>query len=329
MKVTFVLICAALFYVHVAQGKPTDTNDSSQSKPQADQAQAQQSQQAAPAAEKPETCTASVNGQQQTLNTGDRYCLDQTTHRVCNYGVWIDGVCPDNSVCLKSPSSWQVLCRIIRRNPPQAPHPQDDNAPAPQNNNAQAPQNAPAPQNDNSNSQSPESSPSNNPLPPPPPPKQGEPQPQETSTTTTATTTTATTTAATTTTATTTQQPPSNPGPAPSNPAPPPPPPSNPGPAPSNPAPPPPPPNNSVPPAPQKPETCKATINGQDQTLQPGDRYCLDDNTNRVCNWGEFVDFQCPSGSKCLKSPDKWQVLCRVDNRKSSATSQNGKSNNQ
>jgi hypothetical protein len=49
--------------------------------------------------------------------------------------------------------------------------------------------------------------------------------------------------------------------------------------------------------------------------LQPGDRYCLDDSTNRVCNWGEFVDYACPSGSKCLKSPDKWQVLCRIINK--------------
>jgi hypothetical protein len=82
--------------------------------------QGKQSDNAAPAAApaKPETCQANINGKDQTLNTGDRYCVDQTNHRVCNYGEWVDDKCPEGSVCIKSADSWRVLCRQMVTNPP-------------------------------------------------------------------------------------------------------------------------------------------------------------------------------------------------------------------
>jgi hypothetical protein len=268
MKATFVLISFALLYVHVARGMPTDAKADEKVKA----TNADQAPQAAPA-DKPETCKANINGQEQTLNTGDRYCLDDNTHRVCNYGEWIDNPCDPGSKCLKSPSSWQVLCRIVNRNPPQV-IPQDaqnDNAAKSSPDAPSVP--APAAKPEEKPQPSPAAEPEKPSNPAPPPPKTEEPKPAPKT---------------------------EEPKPAPTHEEPK-------TPTADKPAP--------TPQADTKPETCKATIDGQEQTLQPGDRYCSSDNTNRVCNWGEFVDFECPTGSKCLKSPDKWQVLCRVINK--------------
>lgn len=292
MKVTFLLISMAVLYAHVARGVPVDAKD--EKKPveaehhekQDDHAAA--APQAAPAApEKPETCKANINGGEQTLNTGDRYCLDDNTHRVCNYGDWIDDKCPEGSKCLKAKDSWQVLCRIVHRNAPQPDHPQDTDVQhesaskpdAPSNPAPSAPKEEPKPQPAPSQPEQP-----SNPAPPKEEPKKEEPAPAP---------------------APTKEEPkpaaspPAQAPPAEIKTA------DKPAPAPAP----------AQPEGTPKPETCKASIDGQEQTLQPGDRYCLNESTNRVCNWGEFVDFECPGGSKCLKSPDKWQVLCRVINK--------------
>jgi len=254
MKVSLIILCA-VFYAHVARGLPTETK---KEKPQADPAPV-----SAPVAEKPDTCKATIDGQEQTLQPGDRYCLDEKTHRVCNWGgEWIDNPCPENSKCLKSKDKYQVLCRIVNRNPPQAPPPQDSDV-QPSGKSPEASNPAPPPKPETKVDAVP---------PPAPPPKEEKPQPEPPKP----------------------EQPHVDPVPPP---------------APKQEKP------EVAPVAPAKPETCKATVDGKEQILQPGDRYCLDDNTNRVCNWGEFVDYACPSNSKCLKSPDKWQVLCRIINK--------------
>jgi len=264
MKATFIIICAAVFYAHVARGLPTDVK---KPKPENDPAPAP----VAAAPEKPDTCKATIEGKEQTVQPGDRYCLDDTTARVCNWGgEWIDQKCDPGSKCLKSKTEYKVLCRIVNRNAPQPGQPQDSDV-QPNPKSPETPSNPP-----------PAPKPQVDPVPPPAPqqpPKVDNPQPeppkQETKV-----------------------DPPKQENPKVDS------------------VPPPPAPKvEPVPATPEKPETCKATINGQEQTLQPGDRYCLDDNTNRVCNWGEFVDYACPNGSKCLKSPDKWAVLCRIINR--------------
>lgn len=48
-------------------------------------------------------------------------------------------------------------------------------------------------------------------------------------------------------------------------------------------------------------ETCAATVNGVQTTLQPGDRFCKDDNTPSVCGYGELYDQPCPAGFKCFE----------------------------
>jgi hypothetical protein len=289
MKVSFIILSAAVLYFHVARGLPADNN-----KRQTDAQTPAPAASAAPAApEKPETCKATIEGHEQTLNTGDRYCLDDHTHRVCNYGDWIDNPCPETSKCLKHKTEWKVLCRIVNRNPPQPPHPQDsDMPPSAQSPDASKP--VPAPKVDSPpppppkvdsppppppKVDSPPPPPPKVDSPPPPPPKEEKPEPEP-------------------------PKKPEQPKPTPEV--------EQPHPTPAVDQPKTEPPTATTPP---KPETCKATIDGKEETLQPGDRYCLNDNTNRVCNWGEFVDYTCPSDSKCLKSPEKWQVLCRVINK--------------
>jgi hypothetical protein len=262
MKITFIILSATvLLFAHVARGAPKDMSKSSKE---------DKSAAAAVPPQKPETCKANVNGQEQTLQPGDRYCLDETTHRVCNYGEWIDDKCPEGSKCLKSPDSYRVLCRIINRNPPQQAPPAETPGDNSQSNAA-----APA-------------QPQSPPQAQPPAPRHEEPEP---------------------------------PRPAVDQPKPPPPPPP---PAAAQEAPksdnkPSAPQSDAVqaaaPAAPAKPETCSASINGQQQTLQPGDRYCVDETNHRVCNYGEWIDDKCPEGSKCLKSPDSYRVLCRIINR--------------
>jgi len=182
--------------------------------------------------DKPETCTANINGQQQTLNPGDRYCQDDTTHRVCNYGEWIDGQCPEGSKCMKGTNVWQVLCRIVKRNPPQPDHPQDSDAQVQvQSSDNKKPQKRDAPVAPAADSAPVDSAPVDS---------------------------------------------------APQN-------------SPSG-------------------DTCTANINGQQQTLNSGDRYCQDEKTHRVCAYGQWYDGQCPEGSKCLKGSG-WQVLCRIVKR--------------
>lgn len=240
MKVAIILI--ALFYV--ARGSPID------SKPAAP---ADQAPQAAPAAapEKPETCTATIDGQQQTLQTGDRYCSDDTTSRVCSYGDWVDFKCDPGSKCLKSKTQWQVLCRIYVLNAPQNNGPREItnvHGDEPQANPAAA---APAaPQRDTPSKSSDSADDAPKPQAPPPAPA------------------------------------PANPAPAPAD-------------------------------APTKtddqPKTCKATVQGSEATLQPGESYCSDDSTSKVCNYGgDFTEYKCPDQSKCLKSPEKFAVLCRI-----------------
>lgn len=269
MKVTFIILSAAVFYAHVARGLPADTKKGNPSNdpapaaapvaPSNDPAPA-----AAPAADKPDSCTASINGQQQTLQPGDRYCSDDTTSRVCNWGgEFIDQKCDPGSKCIKADKEWKVLCRIVNKNPPQNAPPQDSDV-QPNPKSPETPSNpppAPKPQVDSA-------------PPPPPPPPQPEPTKQDNPKVDSA---------------------PPPPAPPPSQPEPP--------------------KQETTQAAPTTTDTCKATVDGTEQTLQSGDRYCLDDNTNRVCDSGKFVDFPCPTGSKCLKSPNKWEVLCRIINK--------------
>jgi hypothetical protein len=73
--------------------------------------------------------------------------------------------------------------------------------------------------------------------------------------------------------------------------------------------------NDQAPVAPAKSDTCTGGPPGIDQ---PGDRYCLDETTSRVCNWGgEWVEFKCEENSKCqtLKTDPK-KVQCFRDDRK-------------
>jgi len=211
-------------------------------------------------------CKATVNGKSVGLQNGDRYCTDDgTTSITCSDGKFTEDKCPPNSKCLKSPGSFQTLCRELRRNvaaagapdaaapaqpadqtPPKKEEPAPAPAPAPAASPAQAPATDAAPKKGKaSNSASKEKSPKNEGKQddhPAAPADKSQPQ---------------------------------------------------------------------AAPAAEKPETCK---NG-DQTLNTGDRYCVDETTHRVCNYGEWVEDKCPPGSKCLKSPSAWNVLCREEHR--------------
>lgn len=275
MKVAIILF--ALFYAHIARGSPLPENDKEKAAPAAPQADSA----AAPAAEKPDICKVNVNGKEETLQPGDRYCKDDSTNGVCGYGGEThEFPCDSGFKCHKHPNEWKVTCLQLNLNQG-IKYGEDGNAERPtltiggvkhdaQHDSANAGP-AAAPQNDNAPAKAAEQ-PAN---PPPPPPKQEEPAAP---------------------TARKHEEPAPPPQPTPKK--------EEPAPA----------PKKEEPETP-KPETCKATIDGQEQTLQPGDRYCLSDTVNRVCNWGEFVDYECPNNSKCLKSPDKWQVLCRIVNR--------------
>jgi hypothetical protein len=315
MKVAFVIF--ALFYVHIARGSPLpedkpaapaqDKPDPAAAAPQAD---------AAP--EKPDICKVNVNGKEESLKPGDRYCKDDATNGVCGYGGEThEFPCDSGFKCHKHPNEWKVTCLKLNLNAG-VKFGEDGNAERSLNiggvkHNAEHDSpSANAPQNDNANPA---------PVAAPTAPKHEEPAPPG---------------------APTAERPPQPTAPKHEEPAPPGAPKEEPksevptAPKHEEPAPPgapkeepkksqptaplheePPPPGapKTVEPVTPKPETCKATIDGKEQTLQPGDRYCLSDTVNRVCNWGEFVDYDCPNNSKCLKSPDKWAVLCRIVNR--------------
>ena len=157
-KIFFVLAVLALFNAHIARGDKGKGGKSDGVKKNSASSEEKNASPASGAApEKPETCTASRKGAQETFQTGDRYCASETTHRVCNYGEWIDGECPPNSKCMEGSSGKQVLCREIRKNVPWPTGPSGaENTPSESQSNQQ-----PQAQPSNPKPSAPEAKPSN------------------------------------------------------------------------------------------------------------------------------------------------------------------------
>jgi hypothetical protein len=272
------------------QSQPQDQTPQAQS-PKQDQDAA-----SAGAPQSVDTCTSDRG----TLNNGDRYCKSDSTYTVCSNGQLIDDQCPSGSTCKENKTLKQVLCREIRKNAASPSGPNDNSAPkrlkraVDSNQNQQSNQALKAP-----TATTPCSTPRGDYMPGqkfcqddtyyitcnygetivdrcPSGSKCLENKEQKQVLCRQYVT-----------------NPPQNPqqqqrfkravdnnqnqqpNPAPKGPS---------------------------------PTTPCSTPRGD---FMPGQRYCKDDSTYTVCNYGESIDGQCPSGSKCLENKEQKQVLCR------------------
>jgi hypothetical protein len=325
----FIALACIAFFIHVGQGAPHGNDMKKSDEPMAAAAPAsdhtsvptEPTQPTAPT--KADICTANINGTEHTFQPGDRYCVDNTKHRVCHYqGEWIDDSCPEGSICLKSPTSWQVLCRIYVTNAPLPGAPIGENQPNAPSSSTNAemkemkpqpqPEVQPQPQPTENKPETSEPQPASMPAPAPtltdikPAPSQPEtnpapvaPMPPQTDNKPVSTDNKPASTGSETNSApvapmapTGTDNKPDQPMAADHTSAPT---------------------EPTQPTQPTKADICTANINGTEHTFQPGDRYCVDNTKHRVCHYqGEWIDDSCPEGSVCLKSPTSWQILCRI-----------------